>query len=131
MLLPVLFNDPALQGPASGGTRDRHHEWEARLSRSLFARDGSLSYLDTDLSESEPVSLLLVRLCTICVRGFSVDFPGSGRRPWPLRAAGACPQWGRRRGAARRLVHNREASWQVARRVARNVLILRGDFLSQ
>ncbi len=46
---PVFFSN-------SGNDSDRYHEWEAKLSRSLFALDWSLSYVDTDLSEAECAS---------------------------------------------------------------------------
>ena len=36
-----------------GGTRSTYHEWEARLDREFAGIDWSLSYIDTDLSQSE------------------------------------------------------------------------------
>ena len=46
---PVFFSN-------SGDDRDGYREWEAKLSRSLFELDWSLSYIDTDLSQAECAS---------------------------------------------------------------------------
>jgi uncharacterized protein (TIGR02001 family) len=46
------YKDP-LWISASGGTRDSYDEWEAKLSKELFALNWSLSYVDTDLSQAE------------------------------------------------------------------------------
>lgn len=51
----VDYKDPLLFS-ANGDNRDSYHEWEAKLSRSLFELDWSLSYVDTDLSQAECAS---------------------------------------------------------------------------
>lgn len=46
------FKDPAFWS-SSGGSRESYHEWEAKLSRDFMGLTWGLSYIDTDLSESE------------------------------------------------------------------------------
>lgn len=41
-----------------GASRDDYHEWEVKLTRTLLSLDWSVSYIDTDLSESECASYL-------------------------------------------------------------------------
>lgn len=51
----VDYKDPVFISN-SGNDSNRYREWEARLSRSLFELDWSLSYVDTDLSKAECAS---------------------------------------------------------------------------
>ncbi|MBC9251572.1 hypothetical protein A9179_14970 [Pseudomonas alcaligenes] len=51
----VDYKDPLFYS-TSGADRDSYHEWQAKLSRSLFDLDWSLSYVDTDLSAAECAS---------------------------------------------------------------------------
>ncbi len=53
----VDYKDP-LFFSNSGNTRSAYHEWEAKLSRTLFELDWSLSYVDTNLSQTECASYL-------------------------------------------------------------------------
>lgn len=41
-----------------GTSRDDYHEWEVKLTRTMLSLDWSISYIDTDLSESECASYL-------------------------------------------------------------------------
>ncbi len=51
----VDYKDPVFFS-VNGDDRSSYHEWEAKLSRSLFELDWSLSYVDTDLSKAECAS---------------------------------------------------------------------------
>ncbi|MNO85114.1 putative bacterial protein [compost metagenome] len=48
----VDFKDP-LFVDAGGNTRDNYYEWEVKLSKQFLALDWSLSYVDSDLSDTE------------------------------------------------------------------------------
>lgn len=52
----------------SGKARSDYHEWEAKLTRNAFGVDWGLSYIDTDLSESECASYYgYTDICTATV----------------------------------------------------------------
>ncbi|MDF2795096.1 MAG: hypothetical protein K0S85_2849 [Pseudomonas orientalis] len=51
-----------------GSNRDQYHEWELKLTRTMLSLDWSVSYIDTDLSESECASYLGFRdVCSATV----------------------------------------------------------------
>ncbi|MNG29068.1 hypothetical protein D3C84_1144350 [compost metagenome] len=48
----VDFKDP-LFVDARGDTRESYYEWQVKLSKEFLALDWSLSYVDSDLSDTE------------------------------------------------------------------------------
>ncbi|RJG13895.1 hypothetical protein D3879_11910 [Pseudomonas cavernicola] len=61
------FKDP-LFWTSSGESSESYYEWEAKLSRDLFGVTWGLSYVDTDISESECASFYgFTDVCTATV----------------------------------------------------------------
>ena len=51
------YKDPAWFAN-DGASRDGYHEWELKLTRTMLSLDWAVSYIDTDLSDSECASYL-------------------------------------------------------------------------
>ncbi|MFK8399912.1 TorF family putative porin [Pseudomonas sp. BGr12] len=51
------LKDPAFIS-SSGNTKDSYHEWEVKLSKTAFQVDWAVSYIDTNLSETECYSFM-------------------------------------------------------------------------